>query len=1203
MTNAKTTMPHFFPIDFFKRTLRVAGSVTLLLLLLGVLPGVVSAQYFGQNKVNYEEYDWYYLRTEHFDVYHPKGEYEIAEFTAWTAERALQDIQKSFDWQLTSRVIFIVYPNHNAFQQTNVGGFIGESTGGFTEFLKNRVVIPFEGNYEKFRHVIHHELTHAVTLRMLYGDGLQSIVTGVSRMPVPLWLIEGLAEYESNYGWDTDSDMYIRDAIINDYLMPINRLQGYFIYKGGQSVLWYISQRYGAEKIGELMHKIRSSRDPARAFKLTLGVDLEELNKRWQRHLKREIWPTAADYEAPGDFAQQLTDHEEWYNFVNTSPALSPKGDKLVFLSNKNDYFNIYLLSTVTGEIERRLVKGSQIDLFEKLLWMRPWIGWSPDGGQIAFVAESGPEDALYTLHVESGEITRELMLGLDGIYSPTWSPDGHHIAFAGFHNGQSDIYTVDLRDTSVTRLTDDVFSDFDPNWSPDGKRLLFISDRLDFIGEPGDDFDMHNHAYHYSNVYMLDVETGGVERITEGFFHDRTPSFTPAQDTISFVSDRNGVQNLYLMSLESGDSWAITDILTGIVQPSWSREGAVAFSCFYNAGYDVFLYKDPFRPERRKELEPTAYMTMLADRHLQRTGDSLQADVSMSFPMEWHQVDTTFVVNTPTETDTAQPDTVTLKLPVEQIRESFRTTEPDSMQLGVDSLAADSDDVVIVIPRREQLTRGEMVRKDTLQVERLGTVTRQDRLTKADDDSTGGKDTSSEAMPPPEEEEEDAEITENRGAGGVRLIPDNRPGQLEDLETSAFRNHVFRPYYLEDQAREDSARMAEKEEEQGPLMTEDGEFVQKEYKLKFSPDIVNATAGYNTYFGLQGMGQIMFSDVLGNHIIYVLTDLYYSFENSNFAFYYYHLANRFDYGGGVFHNVYFFNYGEYRDRNYGISLDAIYPLDKYKRIDFSMGVVNIERDEWNWDLRDYEHKETRHFMLPTLSYVSDNTLWGWTGPMNGRRWRASFSYSPKFADDNKWGLDFKTLSFDARQYWHLGLDFVIASRLSGGASFGQDPQRFFLGGVPNWINRRFQGGDIRVDIDDIYFSSFATPLRGTDYYEKDGTRYLLYNQEFRFPLIRQMLFGWPLPLFFYNIRGALFLDAGAAWYGDNAPPGQPEGFKMFHQPYPYQGDHFRDVAVGYGWGARINLGIFLLKWDMAWENNWHSISKPKYYVSIGTDL
>ncbi len=121
------------------------------------------------------------------------------------------------------------------------------------------MVIPYEGEWEKFRHVIHHELTHAVMLQMVYGAGVQSIITGMQQFQLPLWMIEGLAEFESR-GWDIESDMYMRDATLAGYVPPIDYLGGFMAYKGGQSVLNYIAERYGKEKVGEILARSRSTR-------------------------------------------------------------------------------------------------------------------------------------------------------------------------------------------------------------------------------------------------------------------------------------------------------------------------------------------------------------------------------------------------------------------------------------------------------------------------------------------------------------------------------------------------------------------------------------------------------------------------------------------------------------------------------------------------------------------------------------------------------------------------------------------------------------------------------------------------------------------------------------------------------------------------------------------------------------------------------
>jgi len=1080
----------------------------VIMLLILISPGSSYAQYFGQNKVNYENYDWLYIQTENFDIYYPKGSYDIAEYAGWMAEESLTKIQDSWNYQLQGRIIFVVFPSHNAFQNNNVGGGSpSESTGGFTEFLKNRVVIPYQGSHEVFRHVVHHELTHAVMLRMLFGEGVQSILTGMSRLPIPLWYIEGLAEYESNSGWDNDADMYIRDAIINDYLMPLQALRGYFIYKGGQSFLTYLHDRYGPEKVGELTRQIRNSRDFDTALKKVIGVDLEEISKRWHKYLKKQIWPTASTFESPEDFAVKLTDHEEWYNFINTSPALSPDGDRMAILSDKQDYMSIYLVNTVSGEIEKKIISGSgNVYLFEQLLWLRPWIDWSPDGQEIAFVGEAGGEDALYTLNVETGKITNEIRFGLEGVFSPSWSPDGQKIAFSGHTDGESDIYIADLKNhNNVTKITDDVFSDYDPDWGKNGN-ILFVSDRGDYLTDPSNPVNVWEHSIQQLDVYIIDPESHQIERITADKAEDRSPTWTSEEGVISYVSDKTGAYNLYLENLDTGENWATTNVLTGVFTPSWSDVGTVAFTSYYNAGYDIYLYKTPFDSTRK--LEPG--LTYFQQKERQILDDS-------GLPRE----------------------------PIVTLAEAkaFET-----------EIAA------------KKVISGEETQEEEIEEEAK------------------------------EEEEEVKIVANNRDDGNSRTVP--------------YRNYVFYP--------EGWRNYNEPKEvvntTPDSIWDENGKFIERHYKLKFSPDIVAASAGYSNFFGLQGYGQIMFSDVLGDHIIFLNTDLYYNFENSNFAIYYYNLPNRLDFGGGAFHNVYFFNYNSssaYRDRNYGLTGSVSYPFSRTKRLSLSGSFINIDRDVWNWDKRDYESQRKLHFVLPNIAYVYDNTIWGWTGPMNGHRYRIGFSFSPKLSEDGfttndtsfttsgstvdeMWGIDFKTVSFDARKYFHVGLDYSLAFRVSGASSWGETPEQFFLGGVNNWINRRFKGGYIRDDLNEVYFSGFATPLRGADYYEKYGNRYLLVNNEFRFPFIRQMLFGWPLPFFFYNVRGAMFMDVGAAWTNMDfrGTSSTPNG-----------NTQFEDIVMGYGWGWRLNLGIFMLKWDMAWRNELYRVSKPRYYVSLGTDL
>lgn len=1024
--------------------------------LLLVFPHLLQAQGFGKNKVQYYSKDWSYVQSEHFDVFFYQGGYSIAEFTADEAEQAYTEISKSYKYNLHDRVTIITYKSHNDFQGTNVTfSMPEEGVGGFTEFFKNRVVIPYEGSYEEFRHVIHHELSHAVMMEMIYGGGIGSIISSLSRMPMPLWFAEGMAEYESRHGWDTDSDLFMRDATINDYLPPIDELGGFLNYKGGQSVLYYVSQRYGSEKIAELLSRIKTARDVERGFKLALGLDIEELSKRWHQWLKRTYWPTVADLQDPGDIAKRLTDHRKKGNFVNNSPALSPEGDQLAFLSDRSDYFDIYLLNVIEGKIERKLLSGQTSAKFEELHWLRPGLSWSPDGQYLVFAAKAGRSDALHILDVKEADVVRTIRFDLDGVFSPVYSPDGSQIAFVGIKDGQSDIYTVDLAGEELHHITNDVFSDLDPSWSPDGRYIAFISDRRDFLDAPPAGFRMADFDFHQTDVYIADVKSGGeLQRVTDTEANERTPEWSPRESILSYVSDRDGVYNLYLHNLDSGEVYVITNLLTGCFQPTWSSNGTLAFSSFFNAGYDIFYMRDPFDSRLRRA--PT------------------EKGITQPAP----------ITSTETETETRKPEPLGLQMPSEKA------------PLG-------------------------------------------------------------------------------------RIVFDDRYRETEETKKVFLDSTDY--------------------------LTDKGQYKVTDYKVRFSPDIVYASAAYSTFFGLQAMGLLLFSDVLGNHQILMGLDIYSDLENSNVEVLYLYLPKRSDLGIGVHHNVYFFYLYDpetganqfFRDRNYGFNLYADYPFSRFTRLEGTLDFIGIDRETYDFIFDRYHYLEKRRIIMPGLAYVYDTILWGSTGPINGSRARLSFYASPNLEDyftlpgSPNWGLDFQTVILDARRYFRISNGYTLAVRGTAGFSEGGNPMRFFVGGESNWVNRRYQG-EIEGDIEDIYFSKFVTPFRGGDYYASQGTRYALTNIEFRYPLIKHLVLGWPLPIYLRDIRGALFLDTAGAWENDNfkGVTRTPEGDVTLN-----------DLMMGYGFGARLNLGVFLLRWDVAWRTYWNRTDKPRYYFSLGAEF
>ena len=323
------------------------------------------------------------------------------EFTAYAAEDALEKILDSFNYNINNRITIIVYNSQNDFQETNVtDSYLSEGIQGFTELFKNRVVVQCTGSYKALRHLIHHELSHAVINDMFYGGSLQNIISNNITLQLPLWFNEGLAEYQA-LGWNIEEDMFIRDAAIGEYLPDVQQLFGFFAYRGGQAVFFYIAKKYGKEKIGELIHKLKGVGNINEAFKQTLGLSIKEFNERWKKDIKRTYWPDIEVMFDPDEYAKRLTDPEEDDGFYNTGPALSPKGDKVAFITNRDFFFSLYLMDAHTGEIIKELAEGNIAPDFEELNIIAPGLTWSPDGKTLAISALSHGYDLIYLLDVD----------------------------------------------------------------------------------------------------------------------------------------------------------------------------------------------------------------------------------------------------------------------------------------------------------------------------------------------------------------------------------------------------------------------------------------------------------------------------------------------------------------------------------------------------------------------------------------------------------------------------------------------------------------------------------------------------------------------------------------------------------------------------------------------------------------------------------
>jgi len=1015
------------------------------------------AQYFGKNKVQYKSFDWYYIQTKHFDIYYYENGYDIAKFSADALEDAYLVVSDQLSYDLKKRVPVILYNSPNEFQQTNViPQLIEEGVGGFTEAFKNRIVVPFFGSYEDFRHVLHHELTHAFTYDMLYGNFLGSLLSRQYLFRLPLWFAEGFAEYSSRGGWDMEADMVIRDATINGYLVPLDYVGGYLAYKEGQSAILYLVEKYGKEKVSEILSKGKTHISMDRTLESAIGMNVKSFSEAWMKHLRKIYWPEIAQREEPKDFAKQLTFHKKDGSFINEKPAFSPQGDRIAIFSDKSDYTEIYIISAVDGKVIERLAKSGRSGDLESLHSYVSGISWSFDGEKLVFVSKTRGKDVLSFINVKKKKIYKRVNFDFDAMLSPDWSWDGEKIVFVGLKNGTSDIYLYDLKKEKLKKLTFDLYDDKDPAWSPDGKYLAFSSDRP--IKET--ESDSGKYVYGNYNLFLLEVDTKKITHLTGGEGDNFSPTWSSDSKKICFVSNRNGINNLFIKDLDSLWVYPITNVLSGCFSPSWSKkEDKIAFSCFYQGGWDIFLLKElkptppPFEP-----LPKTPYLLAL------------------------------------------------------------------------------------------------------------------------------------ESKPAPSDSEMEKSLEEKKGVS-----------QKQD-----FSSYVFKAG--EDELDSLFREVTEKEDEVVDTFAyklPSGDYKKKKYKLKFTPDLISGSLSYDTFFGFRGQSFIIFSDIFGNHNFLLATDLINTIDQSNFQFYYQYLTKRLDFGTGIFHTKYYYIDSWDRlfsDRLYGAVAFFSLPFNKFSRAEWGLTYLAIDRryydpDPYTGRFEDSSVKVT----LFDFSWVKDNILWGYTGPINGSRSIYSFEYSPKISDNS---ISYYSGWFDYRKYWHFAKRYNFVFRVSGGRSDGDNPKHFYLGGISNWIGPKLGTSEI-YGIENLYFAQVVTPLRGYRYYEIVGTRFALANFELRYPFIEHFAMKFPLPLTLSYINGNIFLDIGAAWKRwDSEKKVWVKRTKEFKGGTSKDGIRLNDIKAGFGFGARANLGLFVLRFDTAWRTDFDSVSpKPEYYFSLGAEF
>ncbi len=568
---------------------------------------------------------WQTIETPHFLVHFHTGESRTAREIATIAEEIYGPITQLYQHEPDGKVSLVIR-DHDDY------------SNGAAYFYDNKIelwapALDFElrGTHPWLKDVVSHEFTHIVQIQtamklgrtfpavylqwlgyeaerrtdVLYGYPNVIVSYPLSAFVVPTWFAEGVAQYNHptftyDY-WDSHRDMILRMYMLEGNPLSWEEMAVFgktslgneSSYNAGFSIVSYIAEKYGAEKLKEISRALsnvpRVTIDGA--ISAILGISGEALYQQWKEAKKEQYQRVGAA------IAAQRTEGEliEKEGFGNFYPTFSPDGKKIAYVSNKGqDYFgqsSVYLYDLQTKT-------ASKLDVR-----VRSTLSFSPDGKYLYYSKisrKNGFWAKLYDLYRYDVANEREERLthGLRG-WNPKLSSDGTKLVFAYGSDGTVNIGICDADGKNVRQVTKFTNGEqvYTPQWSPDGKRIAFGYSADDkqsvaIVNEDGTDFK---------------VVVRGVDA--------RNPVFSPDGGSLIYTAAEGGIFNIFTLNLQTGTKDQLTNVLGGAFLPAVSEQGDLAFVLYASTGYKIAYLKGPKALALMEKLETPEWITKKLDR------------------------------------------------------------------------------------------------------------------------------------------------------------------------------------------------------------------------------------------------------------------------------------------------------------------------------------------------------------------------------------------------------------------------------------------------------------------------------------------------------------------------------------------------------------------------------------------------------------
>lgn len=557
---------------------------------------------FGQNRIQYKQFEWAYYSTNHFDIYYYRGGQDYARQTIEFLEDEFKRLTEILGYAPYAKTKIFIYNSIHELQQSNIGKD-GEvyTVGGQTDFVKLQVEIAHPGSAQEFRQDLVYKMSKILIEDMLFGGSLAEIFQSSYLLTLPQWFIDGAARYIA-YGWSQEMDDFIRDYLERESIKKLIKIEGEDASLVGQSVWNYIATKYGRSNISNILNLTRIIRNEENSISNTLGVGYRQFLSDWQNFYIKNQQQIRDHYISPEADNEIISKNNTEIRYKNVK--MNRSGKRIAYSQNYLGRFKVYVYDVETGKSKKILTSGNIIQ-GQEIDNSLPLLDWINDD-KLGIIYFKRGFLRLTVFDLASGEKFVKNLNRFNQVESFSFNENGRLALISGDVDGQNDIYLVSMRRNAIRRITNDIYDDLDPYFVPGTAAFVFSSNRGSDsikVKDPSiealsDNFNLY--------VYDLDTTQNVLVRLTNTFSRDSKP-IAKNEYEIFYLSDQRGITNLFKYSSIDSTFTQLTNYNKGIKDYDLHFNDDELVYFMLEDGLDRVFYKDRIDLDRQVFTPQTA--------------------------------------------------------------------------------------------------------------------------------------------------------------------------------------------------------------------------------------------------------------------------------------------------------------------------------------------------------------------------------------------------------------------------------------------------------------------------------------------------------------------------------------------------------------------------------------------------------------------